>query len=390
MTDAKTAGVPTRRSRVGYARALLRATGLLAAASLASGGQALLAQRAERYTLGGTDVAVYNLAGEMRVERGGGPDVVVEVTRGGKDARELRVDVGRVHGRNALRIRYPDDRVVYKGMGWGSRTTIRVRGDGTFGDGRGGGERVTIAGSGGGLEAHADVRVLVPEGKKLAVYLAVGKANVTDVHADLLVDGGSTSVSTERTRGLLRIDVGSGPVRVNGAEGDLDVDTGSGSVSVNGAAGKQITIDTGSGSVDGSDLSAEALDVDTGSGDVELSNVRADRLRVDTGSGGIDIAAARTTDVKLDTGSGSVRLDLLTDVEAVLIDTGSGSVTLRVPPELGAQIRVDTGSGGINAAVSMYVIERRRSFLTGRIGDGNGRIEIETGSGSVRLTGPQG
>ncbi|MDP9348031.1 MAG: hypothetical protein M3P24_02655, partial [Gemmatimonadota bacterium] len=53
---------------------------------------ALLAQRAERYALRGERAAVYNLAGEVRVEAGSGVEVVVEVTRGGADAERLRVE----------------------------------------------------------------------------------------------------------------------------------------------------------------------------------------------------------------------------------------------------------------------------------------------------------
>src|SRR5690606_15159318 len=43
------------------------------------------AQQTERYALAGANVAVYNLAGEVRVEAGSGSEVVVELARGGAD-----------------------------------------------------------------------------------------------------------------------------------------------------------------------------------------------------------------------------------------------------------------------------------------------------------------
>jgi len=43
------------------------------------------AQQRDRYTLNGQQVAIHNLVGELRVEPGTGPAVIVEVVRGGKD-----------------------------------------------------------------------------------------------------------------------------------------------------------------------------------------------------------------------------------------------------------------------------------------------------------------
>ena len=49
------------------------------------------AQTPERRTMSGSDIAVYNIAGVMRVEGGTGSDVTVEVTRGGGDASRLQM-----------------------------------------------------------------------------------------------------------------------------------------------------------------------------------------------------------------------------------------------------------------------------------------------------------
>src|SRR3954449_13117084 len=56
------------------------------------------AQQPERYTLTGDEVAVYNLAGEVRVEPGPGPTVTAELTRGGADAAKLKVLRSEVDG----------------------------------------------------------------------------------------------------------------------------------------------------------------------------------------------------------------------------------------------------------------------------------------------------
>ncbi len=119
----------------------------------------LAAQQPERFALTGGNVAVYNLVGEMRVEAGSGRDVVVEVTRGGSDRQQVRVERGRIDGREALRVFVPASQIVYSRMGRDSRSNIRVRDDGTFGGTGIRGNAVTVQGSGRGVEAFADVRV---------------------------------------------------------------------------------------------------------------------------------------------------------------------------------------------------------------------------------------
>lgn len=340
------------------------------------------AQQAERFALAGANVAVYNLAGEIHVEAGEGPEVVVELTRGGADAAELEVDVGDIGGWQSLRVIYPSDRVVYPRISGWSNSTLHVRGDGTWGRinmpgvegprsgvmafARDPGGEVRISGRGSGMEAYADMRVLVPRGQRIAVFLGVGRAYVSNVEGDLLVDVASASIEASGTRGWLRLDTGSGSIDLRGAEGEVILDTGSGSIEASDVRGPRLVMDTGSGRVTARGIDVADLNVDTGSGSVNLSEVNARNIMVDTGSG-------------------SVRLGLLADVENLEVDTGSGSVTLSVPETLGAEITVDTGSGGITLDVPVQVRQTRRNFFRGTIGDGNGRIVIDTGSGGVRL-----
>jgi lia operon protein LiaG len=336
----------------------------------------LYAQTPERFPLAGDAVAVYNLAGMLRVEAGTGANVVVEVTRGGRDAAKLKVETGPLRDRTTLRVIYPDDDIYYVGEGGYGSSTLDVRDDGTFGDndehhrgGRswGGGHRVRISSRGDGLDAHADVRVLVPAGKRVAVHLAVGRATISNVNGQLFIDVSSANVSATGTKGSLTVDAGSGNVDVSDAQGDVNLDTGSGDIRLTGVTGGNVTLDTGSGNATGERVQADMLSVDTGSGDVEF-------------------AAVSSPNVKIDTGSGNVRLTLdgrLTDLD---VDTGSGDVTLNVPGTIGGDIYIDTGSGGIDlGGLTVQVTKLEKDHVEGRIGTGTGHFKIETGSGEVRL-----
>ena len=63
----------------------------------------------ERKTIPGPDVAIYNLAGIMKLEAGSGADVAVEIARGGRDGGKLTVATGEIRGRQTLRVIYPED-----------------------------------------------------------------------------------------------------------------------------------------------------------------------------------------------------------------------------------------------------------------------------------------
>ena len=342
---------------------LLALTGFLLPPSLSG-------QQSERYTLSADEVAIYNLAGEVRVEAGSGPGVTTEVVRGGADAARLKVMKGESDGWETLRVVYPGERIQYGKLTAGSSSQLRVRDDGTFGGDhdkdKDQGRRVTIAASGGGLDAYADLRVTVPAGKRVAIHQAVGKVAVSNVNGDLSIDVAAAPVTASGTRGELDIDVGSGAVQVTQARGDLSVDTGSGPVGVSDVRGKSVSIHTGSG-------------------DVTASAVRSSELSVETGSGNIQVTSLIAPHVKLETGSGSVAADLSGEVWEVSVETGSGDVTLKVPPTLGAEVDIETSSGEIETDFEVAVTRHSRDHITGRIGDGSGKIDIETGSGGIKL-----
>lgn len=329
----------------------------------------------ETVRLSGQAVAIYNLAGEVSVVAGSGSDVIVRVRRAGADAAQLEIRSGIVDTRRgnwnsieALRVIYPADRIRYDaGQG---QTQIRVRDDGTFwGGGRSdrGSRRVEISNRGNGLEASADLRIEVPTGKRVLVALGVGMLEATNVSGDLYLDTGSGSIRTSGTTGVLNLDTGSGGVRVDGADGDVNVDTGSGDVVIRSVRGPDVNIDTGSGGV-------------------TVDGVDSPRVSVDTGSGDVRIMDARTSDVNVDTGSGDVEVELMAGEASFNVDTGSGDVTISVPDGYSGSVSLEVGSGSMVTDIPITLTRQDEDQLRGRIGTGgSGRIEVETGSGSIRL-----
>jgi len=344
---------------------------LLLVTAFAAGVAGSVNAQTERRALSGDRIAIYNLAGRLRVQAGAGSQVTVDVTRAGRDAGQLKIATGETHGAQSLRIVYPSDRIVYPDMRSRGRTQLRVNNDGTFDDrdsGRDwfGRDRVEIRDSGNGLEAHADLVVGVPKNQQITIHWGVGDATVTNVDGDIRLSVAAATVNTEHTRGRLDLDTGSGAVTVMDAQGEVVLDSGSGGVTVNGVRGDHLDMDTGSGMIRADDIVVKSLKADVGSGGLTMGRLKASRVSVDVGSGGLN-------------------LDLLSVVEDLTIDAGSGGVTVRLPAAQGADIDIETGSGGIESDFAVQTTHLERNHLRGQIGDGRGRIKIESGSGRVRL-----
>lgn len=321
---------------------------LLAAALLAASAGAL----AETVRLEGQSFAVFNLAGSVRIETGAGPSAVAEVTLAGPDADLLSLDtlVTEVRGERAtaLVVRYPDDDVVYREVGWRGRSDVKVASDGTFHRGRG--KRIRLRSSGNGTEAHANIVLRVPPDQQVSAYLAMGEIRVADAAGDFYLDTHHGAIIVDRVLGDITADTGSGDVRLEG-------------------------------------VNAGRVNVDTGSGDVLLENVSAERLRADTGSGEVVMRGLRAEQVIADTGSGDVEMEFAGIGGRVSLDTGSGDVRVVIPANVGVELDVDTGSGRIASALNdLEVLDQDDDKFIARRGGRELRLSVDTGSGDVSLT----
>ena len=324
------------------------------------------------------NLTVRNLIGEVRVtgHGGSGYDVLVRVR--GKDASPDLVQIQTDEGANpVLTVVFPlkqERDYVYPAMGKKSKSTFTVdKGSDSWLSSLMGslsGRKITVRGSGSGLEVWADVEIRVPTGGSLQVKHGVGE------------------ITAEGVNGDLRLDNSSGAVDVSGITGDLVTDTGSGHVTVRDVTG-EVRVDTGSGMVELEHSRGDLIEIDTGSGHVTVVDVETPKLHVDTGSGHVRASAVRADSALIDTGSGMVELELdRMGAGEYSIDTGSGGVTLALPVGASAEVRAETGSGTIemNLGEPVELYHKSKDEMRFRVGDGAAEVEIDTGSGSIRIT----
>ncbi len=179
----------------------------------------------------------------------------------------------------------------------------------------------------------------------------------------------------------------SGPISVRGAKGEVDVNSVSGSVIVTDAVRKAKAASV-SGNVSVSQVVGDVR-ASSVSGRVEVADVTGD-VETESVSGRISMIGARSKFVRAGTVSGRIAYSGTFDPSGTYeFKSHSGSLCLSLPADVGAQVRIETFSGGIDSdfPVTLQPNKTRGSTrnIEFKIGDGRSRIVAETFSGQIRL-----
>ena len=353
---------------------------------------ALLAQQAERFTLTGREVAIFDLLGNVRVERGTGSSVVVEVIRRGPDGSQLRIEQGPLDGVQTLRVIFPADEIVSPDLSRGSNSNLTINEDGTWNRGRArGGRRVQIfsrdrARNRDYFEAAADLVVHVPANVTLNAHVGVGEIVASGTRADLHLTTMSGDIDVQRGVGRLEASSASGNVSVIDGEGDADINTASGNVDLTGLRASQIDVNVASGNVTVDGVTASSVAVESASGGLRVLRTRAESLNADAASGNVNVRESEIQDLRASTASGTVNVALEGTLQRANISSASGSVTLVVGRALDATIEAESSSGNIDIDFPLQVVRQRRNYIRGQVGSGSAQITLNAASGNVRIT----
>ena len=201
----------------------------------------------------------------------------------------------------------------------------------------------------------------------------------TEIHAT----SASGNVAIVGVRGPVFATSGSGNLSVAGVAGDVHARSGSGTIQL-AAIQEQVQASTGSGDITLAGVHGDSR-LQTGSGVVRLSAPDGSVV-ANLGSGGIEVSAPMD-DLRVRTGSGNIAVN--GDPQAGKywdFRTSSGNVTFQVSPKASFRFYARTKSGEIDAAIPV-VMEgtAEKHALRARLGDGKGRVEVETSSGNVAL-----
>ncbi len=187
--------------------------------------------------------------------------------------------------------------------------------------------------------------------------------------SDIDLEGTSLRVFIEKIKGNVDANSVSGSLRLTGPSGRIDLETVSGDIDIEDASGK-MRLRTVSGDIN-TDVDAFTFDARTVSGDIDGSIGRSELVSLLSVSGDIEVALSLADDGRLEG------------------QTVSGSIELSFDDELNADVEINTGPGGdIYNRLSKHRPDDNNHWgqeLRFTQGDGDGNVELETMSGSIKV-----
>jgi hypothetical protein len=163
------------------------------------------------------------------------------------------------------------------------------------------------------------------------------------------------------------IRTGDGNIEAQHIGGNLEFNTGDGNITTAGVKGTS-RLRTGDGNVTGQDFDG-TLEASSGDGNLSLRG-RFDAINVKSGDGNVDIEAGAGSKV----------------AQTWSVQSGDGHITLRVPPDLQADLEARTGDGSVTLDIPVQVSgSLSHSSVSGKMNGGGGEISLHSGDGSIHL-----
>jgi len=214
--------------------------------------------------------------------------------------------------------------------------------------------------------------ISVTSGEIRAFYLK-GRLNLSATSGDIELAGVEGEISSSATSGNIQIRDLKGKISLEGTssdmqvknlEGDLSIDCTSGTVNIEEFKGSLKSSQT-SGDLEGRGLKGD-VSVTTTSGDISIEQTE----------GGLDLNST----------SGNIEAKtLISDSKNYSLKTTSGEVYLFISKGAQADLKLETTSGEISLTLPMVLKTASRYSLTGKLGSGGAKIEIETVSGDINI-----
>jgi DUF4097 and DUF4098 domain-containing protein YvlB len=208
----------------------------------------------------------------------------------------------------------------------------------------------------------------VPQESEVNSASVSGSQSVRNVRGPVQAESVSGSVHTQDIGREVRLSSTSGSVTADNCGDDVRATSVSGSVTVSNGKG---------------DVLAHSV-----SGDVQVNNPGG-RVDTNSSSGSIGVRGANG-DVKGRSTSGNVTVNGNPSGNRYWeLKTVSGSVHIAVPSNSNFHFSAGAVSGQIRAQIPIVIEEQGKHSLRAHMGDGGGRVEIHTVSGSIEVQGAE-
>lgn len=236
-----------------------------------------------------------------------------------------------------------------------------------------------------------------------------GSINVTNIQGSAQLNTSYGSVTCRNVAGeSIKLKSSSGSLTAENVKGSVLLETSYGSVTCKDISGGDIKLKSSSGKITLSKASFGDCSAHTSYGSIVTDELKGDSIRLHSDSGSINVAAASagtigvstsygrincqqitTSDLTARSGSGNIDIacSQSTPPEIVAeVVTSYGSIDFAAPPNFSGQVDLKTSYGSIRTDLPITVAgEVSKKHIQGKIGDGKGRLHLESSSGSVKI-----
>ncbi len=214
------------------------------------------------------------------------------------------------------------------------------------------------------------LEVKVPEHTSLTLGTNDGAVRIAGVTGDVEARTSDGSIEAEALKGNVKLRTSDG--RITGMRLEvaaLDLHANDGGIEITGASAKTCTAKTSDGSITLTDVRADSITAETSDSTIRCQRIAADR-------------------VECHTSDGSIHIDYAPDAPkapTVTATTSDGGITFTAPSGLSATIDASTDDGSIRTLLPITVEGKVGKSLTGKVGDGEGKIRLRTHDGSITI-----
>lgn len=201
----------------------------------------------------------------------------------------------------------------------------------------------------------------------------------------------SGAITAENVKGSTQLETSFGSITCKDvtSNGELRLKTSSGSVTLSKARFATCDLHTSFGSVTCDDLQGDSIELRSDSGTITAAQASAKTTRMSTSFGRIKCRDITTSDLMAKSGSGSIDIACSASTPpdvTVEITTSFGSIDFVTPPNFAGQVHLATSFGSIKTELPVTITgELSKKKIIGKIGEGNGKLHLETSSGSINI-----
>jgi DUF4097 and DUF4098 domain-containing protein YvlB len=218
-----------------------------------------------------------------------------------------------------------------------------------------------------------------------------GSINCRNITGDnIIVKSSSGSITAEIIKGPTQLTTSYGSITCTDmSDGDLKLKTSSGKIRISNASFGNCDVHTSYGSIVSNELEGKSIKLHSGNGNINVTESSADTTNLSTSYGRITCRQIKTNEITAKSGSGNLDItcsDPTPDEMIADLVTSYGSIDFTAPQNFAGQVDLSTSYGSIRTIRPITINgEISKKKLKGTIGEGNGKLHLQTSSGSINL-----